>query len=41
MQGVRVEGERGWWRGEKGEVASSVRLALGRFGSRGTGARRP
>jgi hypothetical protein len=41
MQGVRVEGERGWGRGEKGEVVSSARLALGQFGRRGTGARRP
>jgi hypothetical protein len=30
----------GWGRGEKGEAASWARLALGRFGRRGTGARR-
>jgi hypothetical protein len=40
-QGECVEGERGWGRGERGEVASSARLAPGRFGGRGTGARRP
>jgi hypothetical protein len=40
LQGGCVEGERGWGRGEKGEVASSMRLARGRFGRRGTWARR-
>jgi hypothetical protein len=34
MQAVRVEGERGWRRGDKGEIASTTRLALGRFGRR-------
>jgi hypothetical protein len=39
--GSACRGERGWRRGEMGEIASSTRLEVGRFGRRGTGARRP